>query len=805
MQTLWQDLRYGARMLLKQPGFTLVAILTLALGIGANTAIFSVVNAALLRSLPYDQADQLVAVFVRTQKDPREYVAWPDLLDWRAQNQSFAQLAAFVPQSVNLTARSGSQVEPGRVIGGFVSADFFPMLKVAAAQGRAFLPGEDSVGAAPVAVISYETWRDRFGADPHLLGQTLTLNNQPFTVVGVMPAGFRAPYSDIEMWLPIQYYPNFSLERKTASAGVFGRLKAGVSMQQAQTELDTIAARLAQQYPETNKERGVNLVGLQTLLNEQLKPALLVLFGAVGFVLLIACANVANLLLSRAVARARELALRAALGASRARLLRQLLTESLLLALASGVIGLLIGVWGMDALAANGAANLPPLFVVKLDSTVFGFTLCATLLTSLFFGLLPAWRFSQPDLNETLKEGGRSGGTNPARNRLRGLLVVAQVALSLVLLAGAGLMVRSFVNLLRVEPGFDPNNVLTLEYRVPRNKYPEPQQQWRFHEQVVARVQALPGVESAAAVMAIPHGGNAGGSGFTLPDRAASPTGQEPRAQTNRADSYYFHTMKIPVLQGRVFTAQDQTQTPPVVVINQTMARQYWPQGDAVGQQVHLLSPDLTATVIGVVGDIRHLSLDESAQPQVYLAYAQQPHIFASLVVRTRGDANSFANAVRGAIWSVDSEQPVWKVRTLEFLLQRSLGGQRFLLQLIGALAVLALVLAAVGIYGVIAYAVSQRTHEIGIRLALGAQPRNILQMVLGQGLKLALLGIACGVMTALALTRLMKTLLFGVGATDPLTFGAVALLLLLVVLLACWIPARRATKVDPLIALRCE
>ncbi|MBI1760543.1 MAG: ABC transporter permease [Acidobacteria bacterium] len=803
MNTFWQDLRYGARMLMKQPGFTLIAVVTLALGIGANTAIFSVVNAALLRPLPYVHAEQLVAVFVRTNSDPREYVAWPDLLDWRAQNRSFAQLAAFVPQSVNLTGRTGSQIEPGRVIGGFVSADFFPMLQVTAAQGRAFLPGEDVTGAERVAVVSYETWRDRFGADPQLLGQTLTLNNQPFTVVGVLPAGFRAPYSEIEVWLPIQHYPNFSLDRKVTSAGVFGRLKPGVSMRQAQTEMDTIAARLAQQYPETNKERGVNLVGLQTLLAEQLKPALLVLFGAVGCVLLIACANIANLLLSRAVGRARELALRAALGASRARLLRQLLTESLLLALVSGVIGLLIGVWGMEALATSSAVNLPGLFEIKLDRAVFGFTLGAALLTGLVFGLLPAWRVSRPDLNEALKEGGRTAGAQPSRNRLRGLLVVAQVALSLVLLVGAGLMVRSFANLLGVDPGFDAHNVLTLEYRVPRNKYPEPQQQWRFHEQVVARVQALPGVESAAAVGAIPHGGNSGTSGFTLPERATPPAGQEPRAQTNRADPHYFRTLKIPVLQGRVFTAQDQAQTPPVIIINQTMARQYWPAGEALGRQVHLLSPDVTATVIGVVGDIRHLSLDEPAQPQIYLNYAQQPHIFASLVVRTRGDANSFANAVRAAIWSVDSEQPVWKVRTLEFLLQRSLGGQRFLLQLIGALAGLALLLAAVGIYGVIAYAVSQRTHEIGIRMALGAQRRDVLRLVLGQGLKLVLLGVALGMAAAFALTRLMNTLLFGVGATDPLTFGVVALLLLLVALAACWFPARRALGVEPLMALR--
>jgi len=801
MQSFWQDLRYGTRALLKAPGFTLTAILMLALGIGANTAIFSVVNAALLRPLAFKQPEQLMMVFSKTSGEARGSVSVPDLLDWRAQSQSFSQLSAVTPQSVNLTGRA----EPGRVIGGFVSADFFKTLGVEPALGRAFLPGEDQAGAERVAIVNPVVWRDRFGADPGLVGQTLTLNGQLFTVVGIMPEGFRFPYSDIDVWMPVQFHPGYSLNRKSAAVEVIGRLKPGVTERQAQAEMETIAARLAQQYPETNKDRGVTLVNLQEMVVERLRPLLLVLLGAVGFVLLIACANVANLMLGRAVGRSKELALRAALGASRFRLVQQLLTESLMLSLAGGAAGLLIGVWGMDALAASGGIVLPFGVKVKLDPVVFGFTFGMTLLTGVLFGLLPALRFSRPDLNDALKEGGRSSGANLGRSRLRSALVVAQVALAIVLLTGAGLMVRSFVNYLRVDPGFDPKNLLTLEYRVPRNKYPEPKQQQQFHEQVVARVSALPGVESAATVMSVPHGAGIGESGFVLPDRAAPPEGQEPRAQVNRTDGNYFRAMRIPLLKGRVFSAQDQPDAPRAIVINQTMARRFWPNEDPIGKQVHLLSPDVQATVIGVVGDIKHFSLDEPELSQLYLAYAQRPDIFASLVVRTSGDALGFSNAVRGAIWSIDKDQPVWKVRTMEFLLDRSLGGQRFMVRLLGVFSLLALALAAVGIYGAMSYAVSQRTNEIGIRMALGAQTGDVLRMVIGQGMALAMTGVAIGLLAALGLTRLMANQLFGVSATDPLTFTGIALLLISVALLACYLPAQRAAKVDPMIALRGE
>lgn len=800
MEHLLTDLRYGARILLKNPSFTFIAVATLALGIGANTAIFSLVNAVLLRPLPYDHSEQLVMVYTRTKGEARNSVAWPDLRDWQSQSQSFTELAAFVPQSVNLTGRS----EPGRVIGGFISANFFDLLRARPALGRTFAKGEDEAGAEKVAVVNYTIWRDRFGSDPNLIGQTLTLNGQLYTVVGIMPEGFRSPYSEVDLWMPIQTHPNFSADRKATGLEVMGRLKTGVTLQQAQAEMETIAARLAQQYPATNTDRGVNVLGLQSMLVERVQSNLLVLFAAVGFVLLIACANVANLMLSRAVTRQREMALRAALGATRSRIIRQILTESLMLSLLGGAIGLLIGKWGMDALATNSAVNLPPGVTVQFDPFVFAFALGISILTGALFGLFPALRLSQPDLNSTLKEGGRASGGQQG-NRIRDVLVVAQVAIAMMLLIGAGLMIRTFANLIGTDPGFDAQNLLTLEYRVPRNKYPDAAQQWRFHEQVIANINALPGVKSAAAVFTMPHGAWLDASEFALPDRDTPPNGQFPKAQINRTDANYFDTMGIKLLKGRVFNGQDQMNTQPVVVINQTMARRYWPNEEPIGKQVNVLSPKVTATVVGVVADVKQNALDELPDPQIYLSFAQNPNIFASLVIRTNGEAMNFSNAVRNAIWAVDKDQPVWKVRTMEWMLERSISARRLLMQLLAALSALAMILAAVGIYGVLSYAVSQQTRDIGIRLALGAQPGDILRMILKHGLALALLGVAAGLAGSLAITRLISGMLYGVTATDPLTFGIIALLLMQIALLACYLPARRATKVDPMVALRWE
>ncbi|HZS05559.1 MAG TPA: ABC transporter permease [Blastocatellia bacterium] len=801
MQSLVQDVRFGVRMLVKKPGFAAMAIITLALGIGANTAIFSVVNAVLLRPLPFERPEQLVMAFTRTGQQARNWVAYPDLEDWQAQGQSFAALSALVPQSVNLTGTS----EPTRVIGGFVSANFFRMLGVEAARGRGFLDGEDKQGAERVAVVSHNTWRDRFGSDPALVGKTLALNGQIFTVVGVMPESFHFSWSECEVWMPIQYYPNFTPDRRQSSSAVLGRLKPNATLAQAQAEMETIARRLGDQYPETNKDRSVTLVPLQELVVEGLRPQLLVLLGAVVFVLLIACANVANLTLVRSVARQREIALRAALGASRWRLVRQMLTETVLLALVGGALGLLVGAYGMDLLMRNNPNPLPPEMMARLDRTALTFTFGIAVLTGIVFGLAPAWRFSRPDVHEALKEGGKGAGEGGGRNRLRGALVVAQIALALVLLVGSGLLIKSFRALLDVNPGFDATNLLTLEYRVPKNKYPEGAQQWNFHRQVVERVGALPGVRSASVMLALPYSGNGFVNSFVPLDRAAPPKGSEPRALVNRADPYTFRTLGIPLIKGRVITEQDGAESQRVAVINQAMAERFWPGDEPIGKAIKLPDGDMTATIVGVVGNIKHFSLDEPTAAQIYLSYAQNPHIFATLAVRTAGDPMALANSVKQAVWSVDQDQPVWKIRTLESLLDRSVSDRRFLMWLLACFSGVALALAAVGIYGVISYSVTQRTHEIGVRVALGARRGDIVRLVVGQGLLLALIGVCAGVAASFALTRFLATILFGVSPTDPLTFTLVAMLLAVVALAACYLPARRAMKVDPMIALRYE
>jgi putative ABC transport system permease protein len=806
MNTLLQDLHYGVRMLFKHRGLTAVALVTIALGIGANTAIFSVVNAVLLRPLPFAEPEQLVVALTKTSKIPRDWVTYPDLRDWREQSELFTEFAGFAAQSVNLTGRE----EPDRLVGSFVSDNFFKLLRVDVAEGRGFLRGEDDAGAQRVAIVSHATWRDRFGSDATLLGRSLILNGQPYTVIGVLPESFHFQWGDADVWMPIRSYPNFSDDRRKNAAAVIARLKPGVTLAQAQTEMDTIAARLAEQYPETNADRRVMVQSFQDFIVQDLKPSLLVLLGAVGFVLLIACANVANLLLARALTRQKEMALRAALGASRMRLVRQLLTETVMLSLVGGGLGLLLGVWGTRLLAANSPSDLPAGVTAKLDPAVLFFTLAISMLTGLLFGLAPALKFSKPDVYETLKEGGKTSGSGSVRSGARGVLVVSQVALALVLLIGSGLMIRSFLNLVRVAPGFNAENVLTLEYRVPRNKYPEGKQQWNFHKQVVERVSALPGVASAAVVLALPYSGNGGSIAFVPLDRPEPPKGDEPLAQRNSADAYYFNTMQIPLLSGRVFTEQDQAGTPPVVVINQTLARRFWPDEDPTGKPIRIVDSGITdsnvsATIVGVVGDVKHGSLDEKSTPQIYLSFAQNPFIFATLVVRTQTEPTSMAGAVRSAVWSVDRDQPVWKVRTVQFLINRDLGPRRFMMALLVGFAALALLLATIGIYSVISYSVTQRTHELGVRMALGAKAGDVLKLVIGQGMVLILIGVGVGLAAAVGLTRLMAGLLFGVTVTDPLTFAAISLVLTGVALGACFVPALRATRVDPMIALRYE
>jgi putative ABC transport system permease protein len=798
-----QDIRYGVRMLAKNPGFTIVAVLTLALGIGANTAVFSVVNAVLLRPLPLPDSRRLMVLFDTDDRSGQSWaVSYPDFLDWRRQNRTFDVLSTFVPQSVNLSGRE----EPVRVRGGFVSANFFSLAGVQPSLGRSFRAGEDVPGASRVAVINYGMWQGLLGGDPQILGKTLTLNGEVFSIVGVMPKDFRFPVDYCEVWIPAIYNPYFSNDRRKEPIAVVGRLKAGMRRAQAQAEMDTITKQLAQQYPDTNRDRGAKLVPLQDVVTLEIRPAILVLLVAVGFVLLISCANVASLLLVRASGRQREMALRATLGAGRARLIRQMVTETLLLWMLGACFGVLLGHWGLDGLARIRPDDSTSWMRLELDAGVLLFTLGVTILTGLVFGLIPAIRFSNPNPMGALKEGSRVAGRGTAHSRAGRVLVASQVALTLVLLVGAGLTMRSLAKITGVNPGYNPENLLTLEYRLPRNKYPKKSQQWNFHRQVVERAQSLPGVRSAAEVEGLPMSGNASDTAIVLLDRPEPAPGQELRAQANICDTHFFRTMGIPLLRGRAFTEQDTMDTPHVVVVNQTLAETYWKGADPIGKVIRLPDEEnLTATVVGVVGDVKQINLDDANGAQLYEAQAQQPTIFATLVARTEGDPMSLATALRSAVWAVDRDQPVWKVRTEQSLLDLSVGPRRFLKMLLEVFSALALLLASIGIYGVISYSTSQRIQEIGVRMALGAQRRDVLRLVLGEGMWIAATGVAMGLAAALALTHFLSSQLFGVSATDPITFSGVALLLATVALLACYIPARRATRVDPIIALRYE
>ena len=803
MRTLLNDARFGLRTLWKRPGFTLVAVLTLALGVGANTAIFSVVNGVLLRPLPLKEAERLVLVYETTPQTPRDYVSVPNLEDYRAAARSFEGFATYVPQSVNLT---GGGAEPERVVGAFVTSSFFPVVGAEPALGRALLPEDDAQGGGRVAVLGHALWQNRFGADRGVVGKTLVLNGEPFEVVGVMPEGFGYPVAAPDVLLPAQKWPNYKVDRAAHNCWVVGRLKPGATRAAAEDELRAVARRLEEAYPEENRGRGVEVVGLQEDVVEDIRPALLILAGAVGFILLIACANIANLLLARGATRQREMALRSALGASRVRLLRQLLTETLLLALAGGAAGLLLAWWGVDALLALNPSQLPAPRGIGLDARVLVFSLALSALAGFIFGVVPALQLSKADLGGALKEGGRGTGEGAGRARLRGAFVVAQVALSLVLLVGAGLLVNSFYRLLNVSPGFDPRGLLTMEYRLPRNRYPQGEQQWKFHREVVERVSNVPGVESAAVIRGLPFSGNGSTVVYAVPDRPAPPRGQEPRTLENAIDPNYLRTAGLPLLRGRNFNEQDTPSAAPVVLVNRLLAEQVWPGEDPVGKQISFPEAKMTATVVGVVGDAKQYDIGERQRPQVYTPYAQNPHIFGTLVVRARGvEPMGLVKTVKQAVWSVDPEQPVWKVRTVEHLLSLNVADRRFVLWLMACFAGLAVLLTALGIYGVVSYNVAQRTHEIGVRMALGAEGRDVLRMVLGRGMRLALAGVGAGLVAALVVTRLMEGLLYGVSAADPLTYAAVALLLSAVALVACYIPARRATRVDPLEALRYE
>jgi len=803
----WNDLRYAIRLQRKNPGFTIVAVIALALGIGANTAIFSVVNTVLLRPLPYKDPERLVMVWEEATKAgyPQDTPTAANFVDWRTQNQTFEGMAAITDDSFNLTGTG----DPERLVGQRVSTDLFPLFGVEPQIGRVFTAAEDQPGNERVVLLSYGLWQRRFGGDAGIVGKTLQLNGAGYTVVGVMPARFQFPTADDEVWVPVAFTQEDAANRNRHYLRVVGRLKPGVTLAQAQADMSTIATRLQQQYPQTNTDLGAVITPLHEHLVGDIRPALLILLGAVGLVLLIACANVANLLLARAAVRQKEIAVRVALGARRSRLIRQFLTESVSLSLLGGLVGLVISYVGLIVLKAFIPENISQARAISIDYKVLGFTLLVSVATGLIFGLAPALQSIRFNQAETLKEGGRDAATGGSGKRLRSLLVMAEVAISLVLLIGAGLLINSFLRLRNVDPGFRAENLLTMKIVLPEPKYEKKVQRSAFYTDVIQRVQSLPGVRSAAVTTNLPLYRQGNSISISIEGKPEPPPGQEDIIVTRIISPGYFDTMSIPLLKGRQLTDQDTDDSPNVVVISEGMARRYWPGEEAVGKRIavgRIRSPEDWIQVVGVVKDVRQFELTADPKPQMYLTHRQFGFFDAQdLVVKTDVDSASMANAVRKAVWEIDKDQPVSNIRAMETILADSIARQRFSMLLLAIFASVALVLAAVGIYGVMSYSVAQRTHEIGIRMALGAQTSAVLKLAVGYGLKLVLAGIAIGLVAAFALTRVMSTLLFGVTATDPTTFTLISLLLVAVAAIASYIPARRATRVNPIIALRYE
>ena len=816
METIWQDIRYGARMLRKNPGFTLIAVITLALGIGANTAIFSVINAVLLRPLPFKEPGQLVMLWERRPNSgPANItISAHEFVAWKERSHSFESLTLIQPNGLNLTGRG----DPVTVAAAQVSADFFSVVGTQPLLGRTFAPGADQAGGAKEVVLSKKLWTQRFGADRNIISQTITLDDQDYTVIGVIPSLELIP----DVILPIDL-PAEARRVGKHSNEVMGRLKPGVTLDQAQAELAHIAGQLEQQYPNNNVGHGVQAVSLHEDTVGNFRLALFVLFGAVCFVLLIACANVANLLLTRAASRQNEMAIRTALGAGRWRLMRQMLIESLLLGGLGGGLGLLLAVWLIDLLPKIKAINVPRLDQASMDGRVLVATIGLSFLTGLLTGIIPAWRNSGLRLNRWISEGAR-GSAGPGRRRIGSTLVVLEFALAMILLVGGGLMLKSFVRLVRVDPGFDPHQVLRLDLALPGLRYTEARQQMAFYEQLIERLKTLPGVEAVGATTQTPLSPGDNWAGFVIEGRPAPPPGQEQQAALRSVSNDYFRTLKIPLRQGRFFTDSDarvslpvirfyeqqpypahfnEPQPVPTVIINERMARLYWPNEDPLGRRLRIIaSPWLT--VVGVVGDVHHTGLNSQPNPEMYLSQLQEPQASLAVMVRAAGNPLLLTSAVREQVKALDKDLPL-TMATMDEIFSNSVAGQRFNALLLGLFGGLALVLAMIGVFGVINYSVTQRTHEIGIRLALGAQRRDVFKLVVGQGLLLALLGIGIGLGGAFTLTRLLTGLLYGVSPTDAETFVIVSFLLTAVALLACYIPARRATKLDPLVALRYE
>jgi putative ABC transport system permease protein len=804
MGTLMQDLKYGLRVLRKNPAFAAAAIIVLALGIGANTAIFSLVNAVLLRPLPLPESDRLMLVWhvppAKSFPGVTEFSVSPaNYLDWQQHNHVFEQMTAFGRPSMNLTGRA----QPESLTAGAATADFFSVMKAPPILGRVFGAGEDQPGHDKVIVLGSAFWQTHFGSSSSALGQQLTLDGQAYTVIGVMPPTFDFP-PNAQVWVPLVWTDKERAVRGDHNYIVGARLKPGVDIKQAQAEMDTISSRLQQQYPVDDAGWGAVVVPLRENLVGDVRPALLVLLGAVAFVLLIACANVANLTLAKTWGRRKEIAIRTVLGASRMRVLRQILSETVLLSLAGGSLGVFLARAILSLIVANFSDDLPRFWEINVDGPVLAFTLAISIFTGLIAGLAPAWRLTKTNLNEAMKQG--LGKTDSGGNRMRGALVVSEVALSLVLLIGAGLLIRSLWNLRNVNPGFDARNVLTVKLTLPETKYKEPHQQVAFYNQVLERVRVLPGVESAGAISALPLTGGST-QPFSIEGQPVLPMADQPEVPVREITPGYLRSMHVPLLNGRDITDADNADRPAVVLVSESFARRFWPHENPLGKHLTLtFYPGIAREIVGVVGDVKQAGLDrDMGRETIYNALAQMRRTTFRLAIRTNVPPANLVSAVTAAVHQVDPDEPLLKVETMEDVVNASLFQQRFSMLLLAAFAGLALLLAAVGIYSVLAFAVRRRAREIGIRMAVGAQTRDVLRMVLYDGMKPTLLGVAIGLAGALALGRVMASLIYGVKATDPITFAAVSMLLAAATLFASMIPAWRATRVDPIKALRDE